>query len=875
MVTTRQQQSLNDSLSPNDEPILGYRLIEPLGRGGFGEVWKCNAPGGLCKAMKIVRGGGLDQSICNAEQELRALNSIKSIRHPFLLSTERVERVNGDLFIVMELADRSLHDLLVEYQQKNQPGIPRWELICYLREVAEVLDLLNHEYGVKHLDIKPRNIFLVGKHVKVADFGLAATLSELAVSSSTRGSMGGLSPLYAAPETFNNQVTLYSDQYSLAVTYHELLTGEPVFKSSNYNQLAMMVCNKEPSLNLVPQTDRAVLARALAKDPNQRYPNCTSFIESFFESFSSGTGPDTLPKQSAGSSTSFELQLLADQSTTADKPEVAQTNGPGNNGSGTFRRKSRILPAVRPSTMQGDEGLSSYQLLDSLGRGPTGDLWKACGPGGQLYLLRFIPLSDGPLIPMVLKRLMSIQHPSLPRLKVLSDGPGRVALVSETGTSTLWERFRECQTSGLTGIPRTELLAYLANVAESLDELYHQYQIQHLMLSPRNLAFQSASPLLLEYGLADQLWMQQGMSLAQLNPRYSATEVFNGLVSDACDQYSLALIYQELLVGVHPFRHLNTRQSLLPRKGTMPDVALLPGPDRPVVLQALSDEPERRFRCCRDFVSALEEASAAVTHATVATSAQGFGERHSRFYPAAEAITPVRPPWRCELDPIVTTASRGHEVCTVGSLNFLSVPNGSLEHRAWARLPSGMARLKLDGFREHWQAEENQADGRRFVMQIQTPANLWDRCLGRSPGIQVEVRVGSVDLSTGLTPLRIVLRPTDSSASRTEKVISELCPTVLASIQTYLHSQADKLNQERFLYNQPVIIQPNGSAMTFEGQTRDIGREGLCAYVKQPILPGAVSVSIQTSKTTATVIPGRIIDCTPNGNHFEAEVLFG
>src|SRR5438309_3581611 len=151
-------------IESNAEPIPGYRLIEPLGSGGFGEVWKAEAPGGLFKAIKFVQGrrdsitGG---DGAEAEQELRALQHVKAIRHPFLLSMERVEVVDGDLVIVMELADKSLHDLLTERRAAGQPGIERQELLRYLEEAAEVLDLMNQEYGLQHLDIKPRNLLLL------------------------------------------------------------------------------------------------------------------------------------------------------------------------------------------------------------------------------------------------------------------------------------------------------------------------------------------------------------------------------------------------------------------------------------------------------------------------------------------------------------------------------------------------------------------------------------------------------------------------------------------------------------------------------------------------------------------------------------------
>src|SRR5688572_2484922 len=205
------------------EPLPGYTLMEPLGRGGFGEVWKCEAPGGLMKAIKFVPGAKAEdgQGERRLNQELDAFQQIKAIRHPFLLTLERVELIDGELVMVMELADRQLQDRFRECRACGLPGIPRDELMAYFADAAEALDMISARYGLQHLDVKPANLFLVSGHVKVGDYGLVASLEPDGPGRGNRG----LTPKYVAPEALRGTPSHRSDQYSLALVYQELLTG--------------------------------------------------------------------------------------------------------------------------------------------------------------------------------------------------------------------------------------------------------------------------------------------------------------------------------------------------------------------------------------------------------------------------------------------------------------------------------------------------------------------------------------------------------------------------------------------------------------------------------------------------------------------------
>jgi serine/threonine protein kinase len=252
--------------------VGGYRLLKRLGAGALGEVWKAEAPGGVEVAVKRL---SRTLEAHEAQYELRSLEHVKRLRHNFLMPIHAFWVHKRRLYVAMELADGSLSDRAESYRAQGLPGIPREELLRYVRESAEALDFL-HSEGIHHRDIKPANILLLKGHVKVADFGLVRPLS---VGQSEVNATFCGTPTYMPPEVWNNKLSVHSDQWSLAVSYLELRFNRRVFKSRNTPSLMNEICKGQVDLTPLEKAERPVLQRALHPDPRQRYPNCTAFAQ--------------------------------------------------------------------------------------------------------------------------------------------------------------------------------------------------------------------------------------------------------------------------------------------------------------------------------------------------------------------------------------------------------------------------------------------------------------------------------------------------------------------------------------------------------------------------------------------------------------------
>jgi len=310
---------VSTEVSSSLREVDGYRLVERIGAGGYGEVWKAEAPGGLAKAVKIIFGF---HDEARASRELKALNRIKFARHPFLLSLERIDVVDSQLVVVTELADCSLKDRFDEYREQGAPGIPRPELIRFLMDTAEALDFMCSEYSLQHLDVKPENLLIVGSHAKVADFGLVKSIQDV-----TASMMAGLTPIYASPEVFHDDPSLQSDQYSLAIVFQEMLTGTLPFPGKNLAQLTAQHLNSSPRLGSLSEHDRRVLSKALSKNPKQRYPNCRAMIEALASTEEPNTSGEPSTDETSPRSGDTDTRTIFCNDTESPQAKSAQNEG--------------------------------------------------------------------------------------------------------------------------------------------------------------------------------------------------------------------------------------------------------------------------------------------------------------------------------------------------------------------------------------------------------------------------------------------------------------------------------------------------------------------------------------------------------------------
>ena len=257
-----------------EQTISHYRILEKLGEGGMGVVYKAQDT----KLDRIVALKFLPSHVSvNAETKARFLQEAKAaaaLNHPNICTIYGVDESDGKMFIAMEYIEGGTLREKLPYARID-------DAVTVAIQIGEALQEA-HSKGIVHRDIKADNIMLTSKgQAKVMDFGLAKLKGSLKLTktSSTVGTLG-----YMAPEQIQGgEVDSRSDIFSFGVLLFEMLTGRLPFRGEHEAAMVYSIVHEQPELltKYIPDAPSGlthVLGRALEKDPEDRYQSAADMV---------------------------------------------------------------------------------------------------------------------------------------------------------------------------------------------------------------------------------------------------------------------------------------------------------------------------------------------------------------------------------------------------------------------------------------------------------------------------------------------------------------------------------------------------------------------------------------------------------------------
>lgn len=279
-----------------------YQIVERKGRGGMATVYKAYHP----RLNRYVAIKVLHSHLAEAPDFLsrfeREAKAVAALRHPHIVQAYDFD-IKGDIYyLVMEFIDGpNLQDRLNDLTRQSKL-MPLEEVGRILRQVAEALDYA-HQQGMLHRDMKPSNVLLdQGGQAYLVDFGIARMLSGTQYTAT--GELLG-TPVYMSPEQGMGQpLTLATDLYSLGIMLYEMLVGQVPFDADTpFGIIHKHINEPPPALRGLrpdlPAGLEQMLAKALAKKPEDRYRSALEMVQAFEQALGMAAREATAPRPPA------------------------------------------------------------------------------------------------------------------------------------------------------------------------------------------------------------------------------------------------------------------------------------------------------------------------------------------------------------------------------------------------------------------------------------------------------------------------------------------------------------------------------------------------------------------------------------------------
>jgi serine/threonine protein kinase len=262
------------------QTISHYRILEKLGEGGMGVVYKAEDT----KLKRTVALKFLPRGLETQEPErarfLQEAQAASALNHPNICGIHTIEEFEGQQFIDMEFVDgMTLREKIEQCTVKSLFALQ--DAIAYAIQIGEALQEA-HSHGIVHRDVKPDNIMVNTKNqIKVTDFGLAKLKGSLKLTK-TSSTVGTLA--YMAPEQIQGgEVDARGDIFSSGIVLYEMLTGHLPFRGEHEAAMMYSILNEDPDPIQTYRPDLSsellhILNRALEKDPEDRYQSVHDMV---------------------------------------------------------------------------------------------------------------------------------------------------------------------------------------------------------------------------------------------------------------------------------------------------------------------------------------------------------------------------------------------------------------------------------------------------------------------------------------------------------------------------------------------------------------------------------------------------------------------